>query len=74
MDREARIFSAARMYCWGLRPFADVAGVLEQIDWSFSPASLALYPDPLDDDTYAGTMFGTAVVANDMPGSFSPIR
>jgi len=38
------------------------------------PDSLSLYPDPLDDDTYAGTMFGTAVVANDMPGSFSPIR
>jgi phosphohistidine swiveling domain-containing protein len=74
MGRADRIFSAAQMYSWGLRPFAEVAGVLDKIDWSFSPESLALYPDPLDDDTYAGTMFGTAVVANDMPGSFSPIR
>jgi len=74
MDRRQRIFSAAQMYCTGLRPFADVAGVLDDIDWSFSPKTLAFYPDPLDDDTYAGTMFGTAVVANDMPGSFSPIR
>jgi phosphohistidine swiveling domain-containing protein len=74
MDRRGRIFSAAQMYCTGLRPFADVAGVLDAIDWSFSPATLAYYPDPLDDDTYAGTMFGTAVVANDLPGSFSPIR
>jgi phosphohistidine swiveling domain-containing protein len=74
MDRQQRIFSAAQMYCWGLRPFAEAAGVLDKIDWSFAPATLALYPDPLDDDTYAGTMFGTAVVANGLPGSFSSIR
>ncbi len=74
MDRRGRIFAAAQMYCTGLRPFADVAGVLDKIDWSLSPDTLAFYPDPLDDDTYAGTMFGTAVVANGLPGSFSRIR
>jgi hypothetical protein len=74
MDREQRIFSATRMYTSGLRPFAALAGVTDQIDWSFSPDTLALYPDPLDDDTQAATIFGTALVANDLPGSFSPIR
>jgi phosphohistidine swiveling domain-containing protein len=74
MDREQRIFAATHMYTSGLRPFAALAGVTEQIDWGFSPDTLALYPDPLDDDTQAATIFGTAVVANDMPGSFSPTR
>jgi hypothetical protein len=74
MTREERIFAATRMYCWGLKPFAAVAGVIDQIDWSISPETLALYPDPLGDDDRAGAVFGTAVVANDMPGSFSPLH
>jgi hypothetical protein len=73
MDREQRIFAATRMYSWGLKPFAAVAGVVDDIDWSVSPDTLALYPDPLDDDGQAGAIFGTALVANDMPGSFSPL-
>ena len=44
------------------------------IDWSFSPDTSALHPDPLDDDGQAAAIFGTALVANDLPGSFSPIR
>ena len=74
MDRRMRIFSATRMYTAGLRPFAALAGVTDRIDWELSPDMLALYPDPLDDDTQAATIFGTAVVANDLPGSFSPTR
>lgn len=74
MDRPERIWAATRMYTSGLRPFAATAGVLDQIDWSFSPDTTALYPDPLDDDNAAAAIFGTALVANDMPGSFSPIR
>jgi hypothetical protein len=74
MDRRERIFSATRMYTHGLRPFAAVAGAVDDIDWSFSPAALALYPDPLDDDATAAEIFGGAVVANDLPGSFSPTR
>lgn len=74
MDREQRIFAATQMYSWGLKPFAAVAGVVDRIDWSISPDTLALYPDPLDDDDQAGAIFGTAVVANDMLGSFSPLR
>ncbi|MGY1684628.1 PEP-utilizing enzyme [Geodermatophilus sp. SYSU D00867] len=74
MDREQRIFSATRMYTSGLRPFADVAGVTDRVDWSFSPDTLALYPDPFDDDDEAAAIFGTALVANDMPGAFSPTR
>jgi phosphohistidine swiveling domain-containing protein len=74
MDREQRIFSATRMYTSGLRPFAELAGVTDRVDWSFSPDTLALYPDPFDDDDQAAAIFGTALVANDMPGAFSPIR
>lgn len=74
MDRQERIMSATRMYTSGLRPFAAVAGVTDRVDWSMSPDTLALYPDPLDDDGQAGAIFGTALVANDLPGSFSPIR
>jgi hypothetical protein len=74
MDREQRIFSATRMYTSGLRPFADVAGVTDRIDWSFSPDTLALYPDPLDDDDQAAAIFSGALVANDLPGAFSPTR
>jgi phosphohistidine swiveling domain-containing protein len=74
MDRRERIFSATRMYTSGLRPFAEVAGVTDRIDWSFSPDTLALHPDPFDDDEQAAAIFGTALVANDMPGAFSPTR
>lgn len=73
-DRRDRIFSATRMYTAGLRPFAELAGVTDRIDWEFSPDTLALHPDPLDDDTQAATIFGTALVANDLPGSFSSTR
>jgi len=74
MDRRERIFSATQMYTAGLRPFADVAGVTDRVDWSISPDTLALYPDPFDDDDQAAAIFGTALVANDMPGAFSPTR
>jgi phosphohistidine swiveling domain-containing protein len=74
LDRAQRIWAATRMYTSGLRPFAAVAGALDQISWDFSPDTKALYPDPLDDDNVAATIFGTALVANDLPGSFSPIR
>ncbi|GAA1864496.1 hypothetical protein GCM10009836_51060 [Pseudonocardia ailaonensis] len=73
MGREDRIFAATRMYTSGLRPFAALAGVTDRVDWSFSPDTLALYPDPFDDDDQAAAIFGTALVANDMPGSFSPV-
>ncbi|NGP08086.1 hypothetical protein G6038_21925 [Rhodococcus sp. 14C212] len=73
MDRRERIFAATTMYTSGLRPFADLAGVTDRIDWSMSPDTLALYPDPFDDDEQAAAIFGTALVANDMPGSFSPL-
>ncbi|WP_181779253.1 PEP-utilizing enzyme [Pseudonocardia pini] len=72
MDREQRIWAATQMYTAGLRPFAELAGVMDQVDWDFSPDTRALYPDPLDDDDKAAAIFGTAVVANDLPGSFSP--
>jgi phosphohistidine swiveling domain-containing protein len=74
MGRKDRIFAATRMYTSGLRPFAALAGVTDKIDWNFSPDTLALYPDPFDDDDQAAAIFGTALVANDMPGSFSPVR
>ncbi|SNS35932.1 PEP-utilizing enzyme [Rhodococcoides kyotonense] len=73
MTREERIFAATTMYSWGLKPFAALAGVVDDIDWSISPDTLALYPGPLGDDEKAGVIFGSAVVANDMPGSFSPV-
>ncbi|MDN5938113.1 MAG: hypothetical protein L0H83_05570 [Salinisphaera sp.] len=71
MDRGQRIFTATQMYTAGLRPFAAVAGVTDQIDWSFSSDTLALYPDPLDDDEKAAAVFGNALVANELPGAFS---
>jgi phosphohistidine swiveling domain-containing protein len=74
MDRRERILAATRMYTSGLRPFAEVAGATDAVDWSFSPEALALYPDPLDDDDRAAAIFGGAVVANDLPGAFSPTR
>lgn len=74
MNRQERIFSATSMYTRGLRPFAAYAGVLDEIDWSISPETMALYPDPLDDDAKAAEIFGTALVANGMPGAFSPLR
>lgn len=73
MNRSERALAATKMYCWGLKPFAAIAGVTDDIDWEISPATLALYPDPLDDDDKAGATFGTAMIANDMPGAFSPL-
>lgn len=46
----------------------------DQVDWAMSPKTLALYPDPFDDDDRAAAIFGGALLAHDMPGSFSPIR
>jgi phosphohistidine swiveling domain-containing protein len=74
MDRQQRIWAATRMYTSGLGPFAALAGVLDRIDWSISPDTRALYPDPLDDDEKASAIFGGALVANNMPGAFSPTR
>lgn len=74
MNRTERIMAATTMYTSGLRPFAAYAGVTDQIDWSMSPDTLALYPDPFDDDDQAAAIFGNALVANDLPGSFSPLR
>ncbi|MFC9553516.1 PEP-utilizing enzyme [Rhodococcus sp. NPDC056960] len=74
MSRKERILAATTMYTSGLRPFAAVAGVTDRIDWTMAPDTLALYPDPLDDDDRAAEIFGSALVANGLPGSFSPIR
>ena len=74
MDRSDRIMAATTMYTSGLRPFAAQAGVTDQVDWTMSPKTLALYPDPFDDDDRAAAVFGGALVAHDRPGSFSPIR
>ncbi|MCW4354718.1 PEP-utilizing enzyme [Hoyosella sp. YIM 151337] len=74
MDRSERIMAATTMYTSGLRPFAAYAGVTDRIDWSMSPRTLALYPDPLDDDAEAAAIFGGALVAHEDPSSFSSIH
>lgn len=74
MTREERVLSATTMYSWGLKPFAAVAGVLDDIDWEVSAATRALYPDPLDDDDQAAAAFGTPIVATTNPGSFRPVH
>lgn len=71
MDRDSRILAATRMYTWGLRPFAKLAGVDGSIDWSFSDRTMALFPDPLGDDDQAAAIFGGALVAHDRPSSFT---
>lgn len=73
MSREERILSATRMYCWGLKPFAAVAGVLDQIDWEISDATMALYPDPLDDDERATDVFATPILGTPELSSFKPV-
>ncbi|MFJ9388934.1 hypothetical protein ACIRON_08955 [Nocardioides sp. NPDC101246] len=74
MSREERVLAATTMYSWGLKPFAAAAGVLDDIDWEISPATRALYPDPLDNDDKAAAAFGTPIVATPNPGSFRPVR
>jgi hypothetical protein len=71
MDRLERITSAAKMYCWGLLPFAEDAGVADEIDWTISDRTMALYPDPLDDDERAAAMFGGALIAHERPSAFT---
>jgi hypothetical protein len=71
MDRFERITSAAKMYCWGLLPFAEDAGVADDIDWEISERTMALYPDPLDDDEQGAAMFGGALIAHDRPSAFT---
>lgn len=74
MTREERVFAATTMYSWGLKPFAAVAGVIDDIDWQVSAATRTLYPDPLDDDDKAAEAFGTPIVATSNPGSFRPVH
>ncbi|HEX4109954.1 MAG TPA: hypothetical protein VHX88_17595 [Solirubrobacteraceae bacterium] len=71
MDRFERITSAAKTYCWGLLPFAEPAGVADAIDWEISERTMALYPDPLDDDEQCGAMFAGALMTHDRPSAFS---
>jgi len=73
MDRTGRIMSAAKMYCWGLVPFAKDAGVFDKIDWEISDATMRFYPDPLDNDEAAGGIFAGAVMLHDRPSAFSPL-
>ena len=74
MSRDDRILAATRMYTWGLRPFARIAGVEDSVDWSFSDRTMNLFPDPLADDDQAAALFGGALVAHDRPSAFSGIR
>ncbi|MGH9001471.1 MAG: PEP-utilizing enzyme, partial [Acidimicrobiia bacterium] len=74
MPRRDKVFSAAKMYCWGLVPFADEAGVTGQIDWEISDATTRFYPDPFDDDAAAGGIFAGALITHDRPSAFSPLR
>ncbi|MFE0749036.1 PEP-utilizing enzyme [Gordonia sp. NPDC058843] len=74
MSRDDRILAATRMYTWGLRPFARLAGVEDSIDWSFSGSTMALFPEPLADDDQAAALFGGALVAHDRPSAFTGIR
>lgn len=74
MSREDRILSATRMYSWGLKPFAALAGVLDEIDWEISDATMALYPDPLDDDERAADAFATRILGTSELSSFSSVR
>lgn len=71
MDRFERITSAAKMYCWGLLPFAQDAGVEDQIDWEISDRTMELYPDPLDDDERGAEIFGGSLVGHDRPSAFT---
>ncbi len=73
-SRRDKIMSAAKMYCWGLVPFANDAGVTEKIDWEISDETLQYYPDPFDDDAAAGGHFAGAVILHDRPSAFSAIR
>lgn len=72
--RRDKIMSAAEMYCWGLIPFADDAGVTGKIDWEISDATLRFYPEPFDDDAAAGGVFAGALITHDRASAFSPIR
>lgn len=74
LDRDDRILAATRMYTWGLRPFARLAGAQDSIDWSFADRTMALFPDPLADDDEAAALFGGALVAHDRPSAFSGLR
>ncbi|MGV1047001.1 MAG: hypothetical protein ACOYD4_00545 [Solirubrobacterales bacterium] len=71
MDRLERITSAAKVYCWGLLRFAEDAGVADAIDWSISERTMALYPDPLDDDERCAAIFGGGLIAHDRPSAFT---
>ena len=73
-SRRDKIMSAAKMYCWGLVPFANDAGVTEKIDWEISDETLQYYPDPFDDDAAAGGHFAGGVILHDRPSAFSAIR
>ncbi|WP_040798159.1 PEP-utilizing enzyme [Nocardia higoensis] len=74
MDRAERILAATRMYSWGLRPFARLAGVADTVDWSFSDRTMALFPEPLGDDDQAAAIFGGALVAHSRPSAFTGLR
>lgn len=74
LPRREKIMSAAQMYCWGLIPFANDAGVTDKIDWEISKETMQYYPEPFDSDEATGGIFAGALIMHDRPSAFSGIR
>jgi hypothetical protein len=72
MTPEERLLNSTKTYGWDCLPFAEAAGVVEEIDWDLHPRTMEIY-DRLSDDTFSGELFGKAVLANGLNGSFTPL-
>jgi hypothetical protein len=72
MDKDERLLASTKTYGWDMVPFAEAAGVADDIDWDLHPKTMELY-DKLADDEYSGQLFGKAVLSNGLNGSFTPL-
>jgi len=72
MSVDERLFASTKTYGWDCLPFAEAAGVAEEIDWDLHPKTMEIY-ERLSDDEFSGQLFGKSVLTNDLNGSFTPL-
>ncbi len=72
MTPEERLLASTKTYGWDTLPFAEAAGVVDDLDWDLHPKTMELW-DQLADDEFSGRLFGRSVIDNGLNGSFTPL-
>jgi len=72
MSVDERLFASTKTYGWDCLPFAEAAGVADELDWELHPDTMELY-ECLSDDAVAGELLGNSILTNGLNGTFTPL-